>query len=154
MKKLDLKMGERGLTMVEVIVAAAIFLVFALGVYRGFDTLRIAINQARYRALAADLANARFEIIKNLPYSEVGTIGGDPAGVIEVGEEALSDGVSFFVTTTVVNVDDPFDGTETTGDIFPDDYKLVELSITCDTCRSFTPVKITGLVAPANLEGI
>lgn len=143
-----------GFTLVEVIIASAVFLIFAMGAYRGYDALRSAMANARYKALAADLANARFEIIKNLPYSSVGVSGGVPNGVLSATENVVSDGVSFVVSTTIENVDDPFDGVGGVADPFPNDYKRVGISIGCPTCKNFSPVLITGLVAPLSLENL
>ncbi len=143
---------NNGFTLIEVIIAAAVFLIFAVGVYQGYAAIYAAIASTRYRALAADLANARFEIIKNMPYTSVGTVGGVPLGVLPSATTTVSDNISFTVTTTIVNVDDPFDGLSAGGDLFPADYKLVEIKIECLTCKGFTPVIFTGRVAPKNLE--
>ena len=143
---------NQGFTFIEVIIAAAIFIIFAVGAYQGYAAVYTAIASARHKALAADLANAQFEIIKNLPYTSVGTIGGNPAGLIVAVETIVRDRVTFTITTTVVNIDDPFDGILGGGDVFPADYKLVEISIECLTCKNFAPVVVTGRVAPKNLE--
>lgn len=145
---------NKGLTLVEVIIATTTFLIFATGAYQGYLALQAAMFSARYKALAADLINARFEIIRNLPYSEVGIPGGNPNGVVPASEIVVSDNVTFTVLTAIINIDDPFDGTAATGDSFPNDYKLVEISVTCPTCKHFTPVVINSWVAPRNLEGL
>jgi hypothetical protein len=123
-----------------------------MGVYQGYATLQAAILSARYKALAVDLANAKFEVIKNLPYSNVGVEGGDPSGVVPLEETVVSDNLTFVVTTTIINIDDPFDGLALDGDVFPNDYKLVEVEIACAACKNFAPLAFTGWVAPKNLE--
>jgi prepilin-type N-terminal cleavage/methylation domain-containing protein len=143
--------SKYGFTLIEIVVATAVFLVFAVGAYRGFVAVYSTITATRLNALAADLVNAQFELIKNMPYNNVGTVGGNPTGIIVPVQTALRDGISFTITTTVLNVDDPFDGTAG-GDPFPRDYKLVEISITCPSCRNLAPVVITGRIAPKNLE--
>jgi prepilin-type N-terminal cleavage/methylation domain-containing protein len=143
---------DNGFTLIEVIIAAAVFLIFAMGIYQAYVSIYSAITITRQRALAVDLANARFEIIKNIPYTDVGTVGGNPAGILAAVETTISDRVSFAVTTTIVNVDDPFDGLSGGGDLFPADYKLVEIKIECASCKNFVPMIITGIVAPKNLE--
>lgn len=143
---------QKGFTFIEVVIAVAVFFIFALGAYQGYAAVYAAIAAARHKALAADLVNARFEIIKNLPYTNVGVTGGNPNGVVTGVETVLRDGVSFVVTTTINFVDDPFDGVAGGGDAFPNDYKLVEIDVACLTCKNFTPVVITGTVAPKNLE--
>ena len=136
----------------EVVIATAVFLIFAIGVYQGYVSVYTAIANAHHRAVAADLANTRFEIIKNLPYTSVGVVGGNPGGIILASETVVSDRISFTVATTIINVDDPFDGLLGGGDVFPADYKLVEISITCIGCKNLAPIVITGRVAPKNLE--
>ena len=145
-------MRNKGFTFIEIIIAIAVFIIFALGVYQGFTAVYAAIAAAHHKALAADLVNARFEILKNLPYSDVGTVGGDPVGVVDPDETAVSDGLTFTLATTIENVDDTFDGISGGGDAFPDDYKLVEIEVDCTSCKNFTPITITGRIAPANLE--
>ncbi|MFZ2484431.1 MAG: prepilin-type N-terminal cleavage/methylation domain-containing protein [Minisyncoccia bacterium] len=143
---------KKGFTLIEVIIATAVFLLFAVGVYQAYAAIYAAISSTRYKALAADLANSRFETIKNMPYSTVGIVGGNPVGILASVQTVVSDKVSFVVTTTIVNVDDPFDGLSGGADMFPADYKLVEIKIECSMCKSFTPMIITGRVAPKNLE--
>ena len=145
-------MKQKGFTLIEVVLAVAVFIIFAIGVYQGYAAIYNAIANARHKALAADLANARFEIIKNLPYTSVGTVGGTPNGMVTASETVVSDRVSFSVVTTIVNVDDPYDGVLGAGDVLPADYKLVEIRITCLGCKNLAPITITGRVAPKNLE--
>ncbi|MSR87662.1 MAG: prepilin-type N-terminal cleavage/methylation domain-containing protein [Candidatus Zambryskibacteria bacterium] len=142
---------NRGFTFIEVIIASAVFLLFAIGAYQGYFAVYVAISVAREKALAADLANSQFEMIKNMPYSTVGTVGGSPSGLLTSVQTVLKDSISFTVTTVVQNTDDPFDGVGGS-DPFPADYKLVEIKIECTSCKNFTPMIITGMVAPKNLE--
>lgn len=144
-------MYQKGLTFFEIVIATAIFLVFALGVYQAYTTIFAAVANARHRALAADLANARFEIIKNMPYTSVGILNGNPPGILTASETVVSSGVTFLVETAIANTDDPFDGVSPT-DAFPADYKLVEIKITCQGCKNLLPIIFTGRVAPKGLE--
>lgn len=145
-----LNIKERsGFTLIEVIVSVTIFLVLVVGGYQGFSFLYTAIGHSHYRMTAADLANEYLEIIKNMPYSSVGTVGGTPSGTLPQGQVFTRGGINYTVWTTIQNVNDTFDGTP---DSFPNDYKRVQVQITCQTCKNFTPVVITGQVAPANLE--
>ncbi len=144
-------MMNKGFTFVEVVFAVAIFLIVALGVYESYRVLYVSMSVANTKMLAASLINERFEIARNLPYTSVGTVGGTPAGVLLASQNLVRDGINWTVTTAVVNVDDPFDGIAPT-DIKPADYKLVEVTVGCDTCKNFSPVAVTGIVAPRNLE--
>ena len=64
--------------------------------------------------------------------------------------------ISFTLTTTVRNIDDPFDGTATGNpppvDTAPADYKLVDIGATCPLCDNAFDETITTTVAPKNLE--
>ncbi len=143
---------QRGFTLIEILIGVAVFTTFALGVYQGYSAVYAAISHARFKALAADLANERFEIIKNLPYSSVGVSGGNPTGVVLASENVVRGGVTFTAVTSITNVDDPFDGLSGGADVFPADYKSVEISVNCSSCKNFVPVVFTGRVAPKNLE--
>ncbi|KND48573.1 MAG: hypothetical protein AB200_02505 [Parcubacteria bacterium C7867-005] len=142
---------QKGFTFIEIVVGVAVFLVFAVGVYQGYTAAYKSIGSSHTKSLAADLANEHFEMIKNMPYSTVGLIGGNPSGLVTAVQTAVRDGATFTLTTDIRNVDDPFDSVSPT-DPFPADYKLVEVVITCTGCKNFTPVSVNTLVAPKNLE--
>ncbi len=146
--------STRGLTLVEVLVGVAIFLIISTGIYRSFTTVLSVISLSRAKIIAMDLANERFELIRNLPYQDVGIIGGLPAGDLLHAETFVRAGFSFQATTTIRNVDDPYDGTigGTPNDLSPADYKLVEIEIGCATCKNFPPVFVNTHVAPKGLE--
>ena len=68
------------------------------------------MSAARTRITATALANEQLEIIRNLPYSEVGTVGGLPHGLIPATQNLNRDGQDFIVHTIIRSLDDPFDG--------------------------------------------
>lgn len=112
------------------------------------------VRVSRMRITATALANEQFEIVRNLPYADVGIVGGIPSGKINRTQTLVRDNISFVVETTIRNIDDPFDGTigGNPNDTSPADYKLVELKITCPSCKNFSPLKFTTYVAPRGLE--
>lgn len=134
---------NRGFTFVEVVVGVSISLVVAIGVYEGYRAIYSSIASAHLKVVVASLANEQFEIARNLPYSSLSSL---PAN-----QTFTRDGITFGVTTTVQNVDDPFDNLAPT-DTNPADYKLVEVSISCASCKNFAPVSVTGRIAPKDLE--
>jgi prepilin-type N-terminal cleavage/methylation domain-containing protein len=142
--------SQQGFGLVEVIVSIALVLVFIVGGYQGYAALYTSIAYSHYRMTASDLANEYFETIKNLPYASIGIAGGDPSGVLSASQIMSRGGVNYAVETIVQNVNDSFDGSA--GDVFPNDYKKIEVSIACEGCLDFAPIVITGQVAPANLE--
>lgn len=140
---------QKGFTLIEVVVSVTLLLILVVGGYQGYAAVYSAIAHSHYKMTASDLANEYFETIKNLPYTSVGTVGGTPSGLLPSSQVLARGGVNYVVATVVQNVNDPFDGGV---DAFPNDYKLVQVSITCQSCKNFTPVVVTGQVAPANLE--
>jgi len=145
---------KRGFTLVEVIVGAAVFLVISIAAYNAYVSLFKLIQLNQFRVLALNLANERFEIARNMPYSSVGVEGSIPNGNIPHEQNITRGGTTFKVITTVRNVDLPFDGTigGTPNDLSPADNKLIEINISCDDCRGMQPITLDGRVAPKNLE--
>lgn len=143
-----------GFTLIEALVGSAIFLLIALSGYQAFVTLMNAVGASQAKIAATSVANERFEIIRNLPYDDVGLVGGLPVGTVEREETITRNNYVFDLLYTIRSTDDPFDGTigGSPNDSSPSDYKLVDLDITCATCRIFPPLKFTTLVAPHALE--
>jgi prepilin-type N-terminal cleavage/methylation domain-containing protein len=144
-------MMNKGFTFIEVVFAVTIFLIVTLGVYESYRVLYVSMSVANAKILAASLINERFEIARNLPYTSVGTVGGTPSGVLLPSQNLVRDGINWSVSTVVINVDDPFDGSAP-ADTRPADYKLVEVIVGCDSCKNFSPLAVTGIIAPRNLE--
>ncbi len=145
---------KRGFTLVEALVGTAVFVLLAMSVYQAFLTTMEVVRLSRVKITATALGNEQFEIIRNLPYQDIGIVGGLPLGKIPATQTLIRDGKEFGVRTIIRNIDDPFDGTigGTPNDTSPADYKLAELEITCDTCRNFPPLQLTTNIAPKNLE--
>lgn len=143
-----------GMTLVELVVSVALFAVIAVSAFQAFSNIINIITVSRNRVIAMALANEQFEIIRNLPYSDVGIVNGVPSGKIPHIQTIERSSVTFTVTATIRNTDDPFDGLigESPNDLSPADYKLVELEVTCASCPHFNPVFINTKVAPKNLE--
>ena len=151
---MTLHASQKGFTLVETLVGSAVFLLVALSSYKAFGTLMDAVSAAQAKIAGTTLANEKLEIVRNLPYTDVGIVGGLPVGKIQRTQIITRDKYSFTVQTTIRSVDDIFDGTIEGNlvDTSPADYKLVDLDITCSNCKIFSPLKFTTLVAPHALE--
>jgi len=146
---------KKGFTLIETLVGAAVFLVVAVAVYGAYTEVFKLANLNQSRILAVNLADEQFEVIRNMPYSDVGIVNGDPSGILPASTTMVRGGVTFNVAYTIRNVDLPFDGTfgsTTNNDIVPDDNKFIQISVACSTCENFTPVVIAGQIAPKNFE--
>ncbi|MCX6713765.1 MAG: prepilin-type N-terminal cleavage/methylation domain-containing protein [Candidatus Vogelbacteria bacterium] len=143
-----------GFTLIETLVAVAIFCLIAVAVYDGFVSVSFLSQASKLKAEALALATEQIEIARNLPYVDVGIESGLPAGKIPHLQNLTRGGRTFLVTTTVRNIDDPFDGTigGTPNDLSPADYKMVEISIDCENCRNFSSVVSNTIIGPGGLE--
>ncbi|MCK5059550.1 MAG: prepilin-type N-terminal cleavage/methylation domain-containing protein [Candidatus Pacebacteria bacterium] len=145
---------QRAFTLVETLIGVALFLMIMMGVYRGYFAVVSAARAATVRLTAANLANEQFEIVRNLPYADVGIVNGIPSGKVPYTQTLVRGGQTFTVTAIVRDIDLPFDGTVggSPNDLSPADNKLIEFTILCDLCANFSPLTFTGRVAPKNLE--
>jgi hypothetical protein len=146
---------RKGFSFTEVLIGAAVFALVAVTIYQSYTSLLVLVYTSRTKTLASALANEQFEIIRNLPYADVGILGGVPTGKLQRFQTFTRSSVTFQSTTTIRNVDDPFDGmigSTTAPDLAPADYKVVEIEIGCAICNNFQPLIFTTNIAPKNLE--
>jgi competence protein ComGC len=143
--------SNRGFTFVELVVGVAVSLVIIIAVYNAYSTIFDVVYTSRAKIDAVDLLNEQMEIIRNMPYSEVGIVDGIPNGVLTHVQTVARGSSVFTLTTTVRNIDDPFDGLFP-NDTSPADYKMVEIDADCALCKNFSTVEMTTLVAPKALE--
>jgi len=143
-----------GFTILEILIAMALFLIIGGGVYFAYSNILEVITKGRLNAEAAFVIEKEVETIRNLSYQDVGIQGGSPNGILVANKTITSGNLDFNLLTTVRNIDDPFDGlASTSSDTSPADYKLVELEISCINCNfPFRPVQSTTTVAPRGLE--
>ncbi|OHA92608.1 MAG: hypothetical protein A2W51_01525 [Candidatus Zambryskibacteria bacterium RIFCSPHIGHO2_02_39_10] len=150
----NIKKSSQGFSFVELIVGMAVFLTIIIAVYDSYISVFNVVGASRAKIEAVSLINEQFEIVRNLTYSNVGVAGSIPYGVLLHTQTLVRDNYSYEVTTTVRNIDDTFDGSigGTPNDLSPADYKVVEIEINCNNCKTFVPMVVTTNVAPKNLE--
>jgi prepilin-type N-terminal cleavage/methylation domain-containing protein len=146
--------NKRGFSLVEILVAVAIFLILGMAIYACFGALMRVSKKNNARILALAAANEQIEIIRNLPYDSIGVGGGIPSGILPSSQIINKSGIDFTINYTVRNIDDPFDGTigGVPNDTSPADYKKVELRITCANCPQNPPIIISANIARRGLE--
>ncbi|MBS3903601.1 MAG: prepilin-type N-terminal cleavage/methylation domain-containing protein [Anaplasmataceae bacterium] len=147
--------NRRGLSLIEVIIALAMISMLFGAIYLSYFSILDVVSSSEYRAQASALLSQEIEVIRNIPFDDVGVVGGIPAGVIPASKNVTgNDGNIYSLSFTIRNIDDPFDGTigGTPNDTAPADYKLVEIEVDCLTCSRFVPISITTTVAPKSLE--
>jgi len=146
----------RGMTLLEVMIGLTIFLMLGLSIYEVIVRLTRLNNVTSSRTVALAIAGETIETIRNLQYSDVGTVGGLPNGVIAPSQTVSRDGRTFTVTTTIRSIDDPFDGTISGSpapvDTAPADYKQAEVRVTCSSCPDASMIRTITTIAPNGLE--
>lgn len=146
---------NKGTTLIDFVISMAIVATLFAGVYLVYFSIVNAVQNVDVRNAAVAVIDSNIEMVRNLPYASVGTVGGAPAGVIPQ-QQSVSYGKYLFVLQTVIrNIDDPFDGTigGSPNDTSPADYKMVSIEADCPTCTHFIPITVTATVSPKNLEG-
>lgn len=136
---------KRGFTLIEIVVGSALFLVVSVAAYGAFSSLLQLAVGAQARTLAVELADEQFEIVRNMPYTEVGLTTGIPQGILPQTQTLSRGGINFTVNMTIRNLN------LSTTTVQASD-RLVEVDVECPTCKDFQPVVLTGMVSPANLQ--
>ena len=110
------KIGSRnlhpGFTLIEVILDAFVITIIFGAVIGSFLVMLNATNSGKIRTMAGTLANEQLEYLRNIPYDSLSTQNGTilPQGAIPDSQTVTRGGVIFTLNTTIIYVDDPFDG--------------------------------------------
>ncbi len=143
----------RGQSLLEVLISLAIFIILAHALLTLVTTTYSISSFNRSRIAARHLAQEKIEIVRNMPYSDIGTAGGIPSGTLLPNESVNINGLRYDIRTTVVFIDDPFDETAPS-DLLPTDYKRVSVEISWEGLESSkkTPLKMITDIAPSGIE--
>ena len=130
----------------EVLVGSALFLIVSVSAYSAFISILRLANASQSRIIAVQLADEQFEIVRNMPYVNVGLTNGIPLGVLPQTRTVNRGGFTYIVTLVIRNINLATSSIQSSS-------KMVEVDISCPECNpSFTPVNLTGQVSPANLQ--
>ncbi|MBI4652945.1 hypothetical protein HY750_01705 [Candidatus Kuenenbacteria bacterium] len=139
-----------GFSLVELLTTIGILMIVILGIYGMFEMAHKTLGSSGAKIIAIQLANQQMEIIRNLPYANIGTTEGWPHGEIPSSQTINKNNIEFTIQTTPTYIDDPFDGTAPT-DTTPSDYKKVEVKISWN--RFFgKPVSLISTFSPKGVE--
>lgn len=143
-----------GFSIVETLVASALLAMIAAAVYGGFQAIGKGSAKAKLEETALLLASEKLEIARDVAYKDLGIKGGLPAGKMPRTETVTRGSSVFTVTTTIRNVDEPFDGTigGTPNDLAPADQKLVQVEVACGSCGLATTSLQTKIAPASGLE--
>ncbi len=128
----DKNKTKKGFSLLEVVSAIFIFSIVTITIYGSFSAGLRSLAQSKHRIAATELANEKMEIIRNMPYADIGTQGGVPGGILPQNETVWKSNQKFNVRTNVIYVDDPLDGVAggTPDDTVSKDYKEARVEVT------------------------
>lgn len=146
-----------GFSSLELIIGIAVFVILASGALAVVSSLTTTVKIAREKTILNSLVAADLEIVRNLPYSDVGTLTGNPSGSLPDApnpKNITSQGQSYQIYYEVTYLDDAADGTILSNpvDTAPNDYKQVKMFV-----RNVATGKLTTIltnIAPKGLEGL
>jgi prepilin-type N-terminal cleavage/methylation domain-containing protein len=105
---------QKGFSLMELVVGVAIFAILATGLLTSFSVLSRSVRAARIQTAIATIASNELEILHNLPYSQIGTVNGNPNGSLpdqNNPQTVVFDSRNYKVYYEVTYIDDPADGT-------------------------------------------
>lgn len=142
---------RKGSSLIDVLVSIGVIVLLFSAIYLVYFSLYASIANVETRDDATAALNQQVETMRNMPYADIGTVGGIPAGVIPPIQTIQYGTYTFTMETAILNVEDPAGQSfgEPTGTV---DYKLVQLTVSCPACQSFNPLSLTTTFAPAGLE--
>ena len=141
---------KNAFTYIDVIVGTALVLIVFFGIFGAYQLGIKVVGQSQARITAIALANQKIEMARNLSYDDVGTIGGIPSGTILETETITRNKIDYTVKTTIIYIDDPFDGLSP-ADSLSNDYKRVRVKVSWSGQLAGKVVLITD-VAPKGVE--
>jgi len=142
---------KNGFTFIDVLVGTALLIIVMLGIFTGFQLLFRVLAQSQGRTVALALANEQIEIIRNLPYQDIGTQDGVPPGEIPQTRTKETDNRLYTITIDIIYIDDPFDGISPDDELAAD-YKKARVAITWSEHELIKSVVEIANLSPPNLE--
>ncbi|MDO8529576.1 MAG: prepilin-type N-terminal cleavage/methylation domain-containing protein [bacterium] len=144
--------SSAGFTLIEALVTLFIFSLIVVTFYSLFTLGMRYIADAKNRLGAVSLANEKMEIVRNIKYDDIGTVGGEIEGYISQDENIVENGRRYAARTLVEYVDDPFDGTGYDDSVWWADYKKVTITISWSGVAGNEEVKLISRFVPPGLE--
>lgn len=147
------KHTQKGISVIEVIVVAAIVVIFFSGLFASFYYTISLIQDSKARQTALSVAHNHMEYIRSLSYNAVGTVAGIPAGNIPQVATTTLNGIEFTIRTLIEYVDDPADGLGV-DDInnITTDYKTAKVTVDWVSRGASKELFLVSRVVPRSIE--
>lgn len=141
------------MSLVEVVVVAALMGLVFSGLFAAFQLTVSLIGQSKEMSGALALANERLEYVRSLPYDDVGTEGGIPSGPIPQTAERELNSIAYTERVLIEFVDAPDDGegAEDVNGILAD-YKRVKVEYRWDRKGEEQSLSLISNIVPNGIE--
>ncbi len=136
--------GDEGFTIVEVMVAMSVFAILATAFAATLSASLQSLASSRARTQAEQLASSQLEEMRRVAYDDLGTVGGNPIGIVSPTKTVTSGNQTLTVGTKISYVNDKVPTAKETGA----DYKSVVVTVTSETATVLA--KESTLIAPPN----
>ena len=149
--KLFKNKNQQGTTLIEILLSITIISFLVLTIYLTLTSAVSNMGEAKQRVGAIAIANEKVEIIRNLDYEEIGTVGGVISGPMLALESITRNNFNYNVYIDIRYVDDPFDGTGAS-DLINTDYKLVQVRVQWNHSGGIESVEFVSSFVPNGIE--
>ncbi len=144
-----------GFTLIEAIIGAGLMIVAFVGIFGVFRMSMRLVDRSKAKVGALAIANERMELIHNLPYDDIGTLGGIPAGNIPQTENIVLNDINYTRRTLIQYVDDLKDGLGAADENgITADYKMIKVEVIWNANYSVSPVFLVSAITPKGMETI
>jgi prepilin-type N-terminal cleavage/methylation domain-containing protein len=141
--------SQAGFSLIEILVSIMVLAIVAGGLAAGLTQTSAMLGRSKADSIADKLASSEIETVRRLEYDDVGTVGGNPPGILVADRTETRDNASFRVQNQVVYVDNPAPGASRTRI----DFKRVQVVVT-PLAAGGDPITQTTLVAPPTYAAI
>lgn len=142
-----------GFTFIEAMTVLFVFSLITLAFYSLISSGTRFIQDSKNRLGALAAVNEKMEIVRNLQYDDIGTVGGEIEGNIPQDETVVENARQYNVRTLVEYVDDSFDGTGYSDTVWFEDYKRVTITVSWNGINGGQEeVKLVSRFVPPGLE--
>jgi type II secretory pathway pseudopilin PulG len=101
---------QGGFSFVEILVGITVLALASAGIAAGLTQASVMIGRNRQDGGAHKIATSQLDIARRMPYDQVGTVGGNPPGVVPLTQTTTANGLTYRIDTRVDYVDDPAQG--------------------------------------------
>jgi hypothetical protein len=127
--------GDSGFTLIEVLIAGVVMVVGFVFIAQLFTSSAMRILTSDTRSLMTQVATQQIEKIRGMQYQDVGTVGGQPAGLLPASETATVQGKPLLIVREVTYIQD-----SSYGGPFPANYRRATVKIYLATTSTTDPL--------------